>query len=67
MYIPQPLDTSRVELSPELHDSIEQVAAHVHETWAAARIAEGWKYGSKRNDERKEHTCLVPYGELPED
>jgi ryanodine receptor 2 len=65
-YIPQPLNTGEIELSPELLKFTEHIAAHVHEVWAATRIAEGWKYGPKRNDERKEHPCLVPYSELPE-
>jgi hypothetical protein len=29
-------------------------------------MAEGWRYGPERNDERKEHPGLVPYMELPE-
>jgi hypothetical protein len=29
-------------------------------------MAEGWRYGPERNDERKEHPCLVPYNELSE-
>jgi len=66
MYIPKPLETDRVELSPELLELTEQIAAHVHDIWASARIAEGWKYGPERNDERNEHPCLVPYLELPE-
>ena len=63
---PQPLDTSEIELSPDLLDLVEQIAVNVHEAWAASRKAEGWKYGPKRDDERKKHPCLVPYGELPE-
>ena len=65
-YNPQPLNTDGIELPPELLELTEQVAANVHEVWAAARKAEGWKYGKKRNDRRKEHPCLVPYCELSE-
>jgi hypothetical protein len=60
------LDTEGVELPSGWVEMVEQVAAHIHETWAAGRISEGWKYGPKRDDERKEHPCLVPYCELPE-
>ena len=42
------------------------MAKNVHEVWAQNRINEGWKYGDKRNDELKQHPCLVPYEELPE-
>ena len=65
-YIPQPFNTGGIKLSPELIELIEQVAGNVHEVWASTRIAEGWKYGAKRDDEQKEHPCLLPYSELPE-
>jgi ryanodine receptor 2 len=65
-YIPNPIDTHGIELSPELQELIEQISANVHEVWAATRIAEGWKYGKSRNDKCKEHPCLVPYADLPE-
>lgn len=31
------------------------------------RIAQGWRFGPERNDARKEHPCLIPYEELPEE
>ena len=65
-YTPQPVDTSNIRLQPELLGLTEQIAANVHAVWARQRIAEGWKYGTRRNDERKEHPCLVPYNDLPE-
>ena len=65
-YIPQPIDTHDIQLPPELMKLIEKLAAHVHETWATGRIAEGWQYGKVRNEKRKEHPCLVPYHELCE-
>lgn len=65
-YIPQPIDTRNVILPDGLTDIAEQLGKHIHETWAKRRIAEGWKYGEERNDKRKEHPCLIPYEELPE-
>jgi len=65
-YIPNPLDTGKVKLSTDVLKLIEVLAKNTHEVWAKHRIAEGWKYGTKRNDEQKEHPCLVPYNELPE-
>ena len=65
-YTPQPLNTGGIELSPDLLELTEQIAANVHDVWAQNRIAEGWQYGTKRNDGRKEHPCLVPYADLPE-
>jgi ryanodine receptor 2 len=65
-YTPQPIDTSAINLPNELNPLVEQMAKNVHEVWAAARIAEGWTYGEKRNDDKKTHPCLVSYEELPE-
>jgi hypothetical protein len=66
VYTPQPLDTSRVELTADLLRLIEQLARHTHEVWARQRLADGWRYGPHRDDARKEHPCLIPYDELPE-
>ena len=66
MYIPKPMDTSDVTLSEDLLLLTEQIAANVHEVWAAGRRAEGWIYGSEKNDVLKTTPCLVPYDELPE-
>ena len=66
MYIPNPADTTDIKLPKELLRLTEIVAENVHENWAASRIAEGWKYGEKRDDIKKTTPCLVPYSELPE-
>lgn len=65
-YVPQPADTSDVQLPEELNALIEQMAKNVHEVWAQSRIEQGWSYGDKRSDVLKQHPCLVPYDELPE-
>ncbi len=65
-YTPQPIDTTAIKLPAELEPLVEQMAKNVHEVWAAGRIADGWTYGEKRDDEAKTHPCLVPYEELPE-
>lgn len=64
-YIPAPVDTSDVILPDELEHLTEQLAAHVHDTWALGRIKDGWTYGETRNDAAKTTPCLVPYDELP--
>lgn len=66
-YIPQPIDTNDVILPEELSQLAEQMAKNVHEIWAQTRIAQGWTFGSERNDAEKKHPCLVPYEELPEE
>ncbi|MDR1553452.1 MAG: Ryanodine receptor Ryr [Prevotellaceae bacterium] len=65
-YNPQPLDTYTVMLTADLLQLTELLAKNTHDIWAAQRFAEGWQYGKERNDARKEHPCLIPYEELPE-
>lgn len=65
-YTPQPIDTSKVKLPEELDSLVEIIAKNVHEVWAQNRISEGWSYGSVRNDEIKQHPCLIPYENLTE-
>lgn len=66
-YIPKPIDTADVVLPEELQPLIEKMAKNVHEVWAETRIAQGWKYGERRDDVEKTHPCLIPYEDLPEE
>ena len=65
-YVPQPMDTSDVQLPEELNDLIEQMSKNVHEVWAKSRMDQGWAYGPERSDILKQHPCLIPYEDLPE-
>jgi hypothetical protein len=60
------MDTSAVSLPAELLALSEILAKNTHEVWARQRLAEGWRYGEQRNEQNKEHPCLVPYEELPD-
>ena len=55
MYEPKPIDTSDVVLPAELLALT-----------AAGRIAEGWTYGEKKDNDLKTTPLLVPYDELAE-
>ena len=65
-YTPHTVDTLDICLNEDLNDLVEFLAKNTHENWANVRIKEGWKFGHKRDDGRKEHPCLVPYEELQE-
>jgi hypothetical protein len=65
-YEPQPIDTSCVQLPPELNQQIEELAQNNHEVWSQERLQSGWKYGPERDDAKKEHPGLVRYQELSE-
>lgn len=66
MYTPKPINTDNIVLSEDLIELTEKIAENVHEVWSSGRISEGWTYGEKRNDTKKETPCLVPYSQLPE-
>lgn len=66
-YTPNPENISAVQLPAELMPLVEQMAENVHEVWAQSRIEQGWTYGPVRNDALKQHPCLVPYEQLPEE
>lgn len=65
-YHPTPIDTTQVELTPEMKDIVERLAENAHDIWAMERIADGWTYGPQRDDTQKHNPCLVPYDELDE-
>lgn len=37
-----------------------------HNSWLAEKEAAGWKYGPVKDADKKEHPCVVPYDQLPE-
>lgn len=65
-YVPQPVDTTDVELPEELKALAERIAKNVHDVWAKGRCDEGWIYGPERDDVKKTHPCLVDYDDLPD-
>lgn len=66
MYTPKTIDTSQITLTPDLQQLVERLAENNHDHWARRRIAEGWRYGLRRDDTEKLHPDLVPYRELTE-
>ncbi|NJL82171.1 MAG: DUF4071 domain-containing protein [Chloroflexaceae bacterium] len=65
-YRPQPIDTSRITLTPEQLALIERLAENTHDLWAQQRFADGWRYGPERSDRLKQHPGLVLYQDLPD-
>ncbi len=65
-YIPNPIDTKNICLDESIVFLSELLARNSHDVWAQERIRQGWVYGPARDDEKKEHPCLIPYEELPE-
>ena len=65
-YVPNPLDVSDVALTPEIQALTERLAENAHEHWSRQRLADGWRYGPRRDDDTKQHPGLIPYAELSE-
>ena len=65
-YKPQPLNTSDVQLDEEILELTERLAENAHDIWAQQRLADGWIWGPRRDGDKKEHPCLIPYEKLPE-
>lgn len=38
-----------------------------HFNWMTEKFEAGWVYGPVKDEEKKEHPCLVSYSELPEE
>lgn len=65
-YQPRPIDTSSVHLAEDLRLLTERLAENAHDVWAKRRLAEGWTWGSRRDDAAKKHPDLVSYADLPD-
>jgi len=65
-YEPRPIDTSGVKLSKSLNRLVEELAENNHDLWARQRLADGWVYGPKRDDNELRHPDLISYKDLPE-
>lgn len=47
-------------------EEIDFLAELEHKRWMTQKIAAGWNYGPDKNEQLKEHNCLVDYDKLPE-
>ena len=65
-YDPKPPTQETAKIPKRLRELIEQLAEVNHDAWARQRLDDGWTLGPARNDERKEHPCLIPYDQLPD-
>ncbi|KAK7907584.1 hypothetical protein WMY93_016196 [Mugilogobius chulae] len=65
-FIPTPIDTTQVVLPPLLDNVRDKLAENIHELWAMNKIELGWTYGKVRDDNKRQHPCLVDFSKLPE-
>ncbi|XP_053540880.1 ryanodine receptor 2 isoform X2 [Ictalurus punctatus] len=65
-FTPTPVDTSQIVLPPHLERIRENLAENIHELWVMNKIELGWTYGVVRDDNKRQHPCLVEFSKLPE-
>lgn len=67
VYVPQPIDTAGITLSPDLDSLVELLAKNSHTVWAAGKRKAGWSYApaySAGEEANKTSPMLVPYEHL---
>jgi hypothetical protein len=47
-------------------EEVETLAAVEHERWVLEKKSQGWCYGEKRDEVKKIHPSIIPYGQLSE-
>lgn len=65
-YVPQPIDTSAIELPKAIRELTELLARNIHDIWAQRKLADGWRRGCRLDGTRRRHPWLVPYDALPD-
>uniref|UniRef100_W5N4D0 Ryanodine receptor 3 n=1 Tax=Lepisosteus oculatus TaxID=7918 RepID=W5N4D0_LEPOC len=65
-FIPTPVETSQIVMPPHLEKVRDKLAENIHELWGMNKIELGWSYGKVRDDNKRQHPCLVDFSKLPE-
>ncbi|MEO0722537.1 MAG: RyR domain-containing protein [Pseudomonadota bacterium] len=63
---PEWMRTSTLESVAFQRDNPDASVSAQHDQWMEQKIGDGWRYGDSRDDDRRLHPMLVPYGDLPE-
>ena len=65
-YVPNPIDTSQVNVPEEIIALAEILAKNTHEVWSKGKMDEGWVHGETVDYKLKTHPDLIPYEQLSE-
>uniref|UniRef100_A0A915K5J2 B30.2/SPRY domain-containing protein n=1 Tax=Romanomermis culicivorax TaxID=13658 RepID=A0A915K5J2_ROMCU len=63
-FAPKPVDIAQIMLSAQVEAVTDKLAENMHELWAVNKIEDGWTYGDKRSESRRNHPCLTTYEKL---
>ncbi|CAL8106014.1 unnamed protein product [Calicophoron daubneyi] len=64
-FVPQPIDTTQVQLPPALNLLLERFAQHCHDSWALDLIEQGYTYGPVVDEVKRTHPNLSGFFNLP--
>ena len=64
-FVPNPVDTTSIQLQPFVENIRDKLAENIHEMWAVTKIETGWTYGDIRDDNMMYHPCLTQFQNLP--
>jgi TrkA family protein/RyR domain-containing protein len=67
MLVPMPLPDPNEPAFAFSSEEVELLAKEEHERWMADKLAEGWRYGPKRDNARRIHDQIKPWEELDEE
>lgn len=65
-YVPNPVDTSSVQLNSSLLNIVQKYSEHYHDAWASRKFDHGWTYGENWSWNEKTHPRIKPYHMLTE-
>ncbi|XP_061698948.1 ryanodine receptor 3-like [Syngnathoides biaculeatus] len=65
-FIPTSVETSQIVMPTHLEKVRDKLAENIHELWGMNKIELGWSYGKIRDDNKRQHPCLVDFSKLPE-
>jgi hypothetical protein len=59
-------EAERKAMGKVIEEHIDLMAVEEHNGWWDTKRADGWRYGPVRNNDRREHPLMIPFGQLPE-
>ncbi|KAI6237110.1 hypothetical protein M3Y95_00230500 [Aphelenchoides besseyi] len=66
VWVPRPVDDSKIGLPSDLNVMTNKFAQHFHDSWAAKKLEKGWIFGELYSRAELTHPRLLPFRALKE-
>jgi ryanodine receptor 2 len=66
IWVPQPVDDSKLGLPGDLNAMTTKFAEHFHDSWSSRKLEKGWVYGELYSRRELKHPRLLPFRLLKE-